>query len=53
MTIGDNFIDYSLLEHLRNGHSDVVGQSLFDIDNFSGVLDNFPLILIRISCIVI
>lgn len=41
MTIGDNFIDYSLLEHLRNGHSDVVGQSLFDIDNFSGVLDYF------------
>lgn len=41
MTIGDNFIDYSLLEHLRNGHSDVVGQSLFDIDKFSGVLDYF------------
>lgn len=42
MTIGDNFIDYSLLEQLRNGHSDVVGQSLFDIDKFSGVLDFFP-----------
>ena len=41
MTIGDNFIDYSLLEQLRNGHSDVVGQSLFDIDKFSGVLDYF------------